>query len=497
METSQSGSQADSGSASPIEARTSHSVCDVCLIDVPSEIRQEDETVFLVKFCPEHGERKVPMSDNGVDYLRLDQAFHQLFPKNEAPQPTVGSSYFITNACNLGCDYCLNEANSYAYFDNYPVEGFEERLRQHDSPKVDLLGGEPFSHPRFFDFVAAVAHAGKTLVAYTNGLAFADEKVVERLKKEASSGLEVRMTFEGFEAEDYEHFPVGRVRERKLKALENLKKHNVSTVLGHTILTQESSTYGDRQLHQLIDYAQNNRFVRGLTFQGIAALGGSRNVNPKEILSVDQVMDRVVGALDQAERPFNRREVYLVQKLVYLMARIFALPICAYVQAAILFRVGKRWVGLDYLLDSEALDRRLNQNLGKNSRKGRFRLALSLFWDLLATVRLRRLPRLVRLGFETLPVFSNQLDFAAIPPTLMPLVSITVCDRYNYDESVGRRCEKNVQSLVRGQVVTELCSNMAIRQLREREHGIPHQEKLAQLKEIGAKKREEEKAKAG
>ncbi|GMV42883.1 MAG: hypothetical protein AMXMBFR64_45990 [Myxococcales bacterium] len=451
--------------------RPLRSLCDVCLEPGDGELRSDATTVALVKRCAEHGERMVPLSHNGDDYLRLDRAFHTLFPPHEPPQPTVDTYYFITNACNLGCGYCLTEANRYPYFEDYPLVDFEQRLRGYSGEKVSLIGGEPLSHPRFFDFVGAVRRARKTLVVYTNGLAFADEATVRRLVQEAGR-VEVRMTFEGFEEADYRHLPVGRVRERKLLALDNLERHGVSTVLGHTIAPGEETSYGAAQLQRLLAYAQGHDFVRGLTFQGTAALGGTRDAPPASLLSVDAVMDRVVGALaDQA--PFPRRQVYVAQKLVYLLARLFDLPICAYVQAALLFRVGDRWVGLDDLVDCDALDARLDRRVERWRSWSRPRQALALAADLLATARPQRLPSLLRLGLETLPVFLRRLDFGSIPRSVLPLVSITICDRYNYDEAVGRRCEKGVQSVVRGQVVTELCSEMAIRQLRERVGGEP------------------------
>ena len=51
----------------------------------------------------------------------------------------------------------------------------------------------------------------------------------------------------------------------------------------------------------------------------------------------------------------------------------------------------------------------------------------------------------------------------------LPLVAITICDRHNFDSDIARRCEKVVHTWARGSPVHESCSEMAIRQLRERE----------------------------
>ena len=73
-----------------------------------------------------------------------------------------------------------------------------------------------------------------------------------------------------------------------------------------------------------------------------------------------------------------------------------------------------------------------------------------------------------RLAWQVLPVFRRQLDIANIPKTILPIVATTVCDRFNYDDTLARHCDKRVHSNVRGQVIAELASEMSLRQLQER-----------------------------
>jgi hypothetical protein len=74
---------------------------------------------------------------------------------------------------------------------------------------------------------------------------------------------------------------------------------------------------------------------------------------------------------------------------------------------------------------------------------------------------------------KTLPIFMRRYDFASIPKTILPLLSISICDRYNLDESIARRCEKTVHSRVGGETIEELCSEMFIRQLGNRIRATP------------------------
>lgn len=442
--------------------RTFLSLCDVCLREVPTELAG-DAWIEYRKRCPEHGERRFPVSRNGEAFLKLDRGYHLLFPEHEPISPRVDTYFFLTNRCNQSCDYCLTEANHHPYFDEYDLSSFEDSLRSYRGRKVSLIGGEPLMHPRFFDFLAAIRRHGRTAVVYTNGVAFANEAVVRRMRRTAGR-LEVRMTFEGSAPDDYAHLPGARLREKKLAALAHLEKHRVSCVLGHTIVPGQSDGDRRRQLRALIELAMARPFIRGFTFQGAMALGGARHLGADEVLSVDRVMDHVVDAMPI---PYQRREAYLAQRLVHLVARVFDLPMCSFVQAAPIFRVGGGWVGLAHLFDLDELERRLDARMDawQDTRR---QLPRALASDLARAARPGRLPSLLRLGLQTLPVFLRDYDFANVPPSVLPLVSITVCDRHNYDASVARRCEKATHTRVDGQIVQETCSEMVIRHLRER-----------------------------
>jgi pyruvate-formate lyase-activating enzyme len=456
-----------SASSSPVTGRAFQSICDVCLQEVPGHIERHDAEVFLVRDCQQHGARRFVTSRNGAAFERFDRAYHTLFPDDAPPHPPANSYFFITDACNLGCSYCLNEANSHSYFGEYDLDRFDADVRAWRGDRIGLAGGEPFSHPRFFEFARIVRAHGKQLRVCTNGLALADETVVRRLLDVSGNRCEVRMTFEGFGPECYAHLPVARVRERKLAALENLAKHRIATALCLTFDPARSRLPAQVRratMRSVIDYAMTHDFVRALAFQSAVAVGGARDLPAGEVLSVDCMMDDIVAALPVAA---ERRHMYVAQKLMGLATALLRLPLCENSQFAMLFRVGDRWVGLDHFLDCDALDRRLDERL-RTAPVTRARLLRALTTDVLATARLRRLPSLARLAWQVLPVFWRRFDLSRVPRSILPLASTTACDRYNYDASLARRCDKWGSSMVRGEVVHELLSTMTIRQLRER-----------------------------
>lgn len=447
--------------------RATTSVCEVCLRDCPARVVADGDRVLLEKTCPEHGVRRVLLSEHGEDYLRLDRGYHRLFPPDETPGPREDTYFFITNNCNQNCRYCLTEANRHPYFGDFERDKFEASLRAHRGSKVSLIGGEPLVHRDFLGFAGSVGRSGKVLVVYTNGLALSDETLVRDLVR-AAPRLEVRMTFEGFDEDDYAHLRGKGFRERKLRALAHLERHRVPTTLGRTLLRDADPDRVRRSLRALIDYAGRHDFVRGLTFQGTMALGGEREARTEAALSVDRVMDLVVESLPI---PYPREQAYLVQRMVHILARAFDLPICLYVQTAVLFREGGRWVDLGYYVDCERLRDRLDRRIA-SWPTSRVRLLAGLARDVLASARPRRWRALLGQAARVFPIFLHRYEFARIPASVLPLLSITVCDPVFVDGAVARRCEKAVHTQVDGRVVGELCSEMAIRHVRERT-GMP------------------------
>lgn len=446
--------------------RTFDAVCDVCLAPSPGALVLDGGAVYHEKRCATHGARRWRISDNGEAYVRYDRHYHALFPLDAAPAPPVDSYFAITNRCNQACDYCCVEANRFGYYGDYELSRFAAELPRLASRKVGLVGGEPLLHPRFFDFAREIEAAGRTTVVFTNGLRLADDALVRRLVEVTRGRLIVRMTLEGFADEDYAHLRIPRAREKKLAALANLERRAVATTIGHTIVSAEREDRPRlrRVIRAIVEHAMGHRFVTGVTFAAVAALGGSRGAPPDEVMSVDQVMDEIHRSFPVA---MPRRDVYLSQRLTQCVARIFGLPMCEYHQAALLFRSRHGWRTLGDYLDCARLEARLDARVARGP-SGRAALAAGLAADLLASSRLAELPGLARLGLSIAPLFVRRLDYREIPEDILPINAGTVCDPHNFDASVARRCEKGAASTVGDRIVRETVSQMVMRQVAER-----------------------------
>jgi pyruvate-formate lyase-activating enzyme len=447
--------------------RTFDTICDVCLRDLDTgALVQDGDKIYFTRTCPEHGKRSLLFSQNGDDYVRFDRAYHSVFHKGEPPAPVQNAYFILTGTCNQGCSYCLMESNNGGFYNKYDLRRFETDLMRWKGDRVSLLGGEPLCHPQFFDFAEATFRYGKKLILMTNGLVLSDGAAVRRLVDIARGRpWEVQMTFEGFSPALWGHLRAKNARERKLDALANLEKYGVATTLHVTFPPGSFETNLRRSaIREVIQYAMEHDFVHNIGFQSASALGGARDAALDQLAPTDRVMDMVV---ESSPVPMVRRHVYTTQKLIFLMTGLMQQPWCEHTHMAMLFRAGQEWLTLDQLLDCDALDRRLDRYFtGRPVARAQMLRALAV--DVIACVRPRRALTLALLAAGMVPSLYKEFDRSKVPRTLLPIGASMLCDRYNLDRSVQRRCDKMSHSAEYGTVVVESCCEFVIRDLRRR-----------------------------
>jgi uncharacterized radical SAM superfamily Fe-S cluster-containing enzyme len=144
-------------------------------------------------------------------------------------------------------------------------------VRNEGNPDVvQISGGEPTIHPRFFEILdAARRRPIRHLMVNTNGVRIArEEGFAERLASYAPA-FEIYLQFDSLEARPLEALRGGDLREIRLQALEKLNRLNLSTTL---VVTLQRGV-NDAEIGAIIDYALRQRCVRGITFQPVQAAG--------------------------------------------------------------------------------------------------------------------------------------------------------------------------------------------------------------------------------
>ncbi len=262
--------------------------------EIPADIVQRGNEIWMVKTCPKHGTVEDLMSSDAAFYGRLEENF---FGRDVRIAPDElhghGSSSMrygrgavltvdLTNRCNMMCNPCFMDANQVGYVHELSWDDVKEILDNAASIKprrqlsVQFSGGEPTLSPHF---VAAIRYARElgyfSVQCATNGVRFAQEPEFARAAAEAGLRL-AYLQFDGVGNENNQHRGVSNLYDVKLKALENLKAAGIDVTLVITIV----NTVNDRQVGDILRFAvENIDKVNALSFQPVSFTGRDEEVD--------------------------------------------------------------------------------------------------------------------------------------------------------------------------------------------------------------------------
>jgi uncharacterized radical SAM superfamily Fe-S cluster-containing enzyme len=291
------------------------SVCAACLRRVEAKILIKDERVYLEKWCPQHGRARVLISDDAAYYRKCREVFikpPELPQRFNTPQ-RWGCPYDcglcpehmqhscltlieITDHCNLRCPICYADSGPHrpGFRDLATVESMLDAVvaTEGEPDVVQISGGEPTLHPDFFRILdAAKRRPIRHLMVNTNGLRIAREPEFAAKLAEYQPGFELYLQFDSLRDEVHKELRGARLRDIRLRALEHLNAHDVSTTLVVTV----KRGLNDHELGEIIEFALEQPCVRGVTFQPIQAAGRLEGYDPeRNRLTLSEVRRRIL-----------------------------------------------------------------------------------------------------------------------------------------------------------------------------------------------------------
>jgi len=276
------------------------SLCETCLELVPAKIIAEDNCVYYLKRCRDHGVQKTLIADDLAywkaqkDWLKPGDrplAVHTrtehgcpydcgLCPDHE--QHSCLAIVEINEACNLSCPVCFADSSTARTGQRSTTEieaMFDTLVAAEGEPDlVQISGGEPTLHPRFFEILeAAKRRPFRHLMINTNGLRIARETGFAERLADFMPGFEVYLQFDSLRREaliDLRGADLTRVRAQALEALE---RNNISTTLVVTL----KAGVNDHEIADIVRHALTWRCVRGVTFQPIQDAGRNDGFDAK------------------------------------------------------------------------------------------------------------------------------------------------------------------------------------------------------------------------
>lgn len=275
------------------------SLCNECHRQVNAKIIFEGDKVFLTKRCHEHGFQKVLIADD-VQYYKQIRNYNKSseYPREPHTQTHYGCPYDcgicpdheqhscltlieVTDRCNLTCPTC--------YASSSPTHGRHRTLEEiafmldaivkseGEPDVVQISGGEPTIHPEFFKILdMAKARPIKHVMVNTNGIRIASDPVFAEKLATYMPDFEIYLQFDSFEANALLQLRGKDLRDVREKAIQKLNELNLSTTLVVTL----QKGLNDHEIGKIVDYALQQRCVRGVTFQPTQISGRLQNFDP-------------------------------------------------------------------------------------------------------------------------------------------------------------------------------------------------------------------------
>jgi pyruvate-formate lyase-activating enzyme len=414
--------------------RATTGTCPVCVDDVPARVAIRDGSAWLEQLCPEHGESRQRLAEDGEAWAELDRFF---FSVNPGSWPQRDYIVRMTERCNLACPICLARANDLDQPD-LPLDGLDALLRSRKRIKVDLMAAEPTLRKDLVDQIRKIKANGHLAALHTNGLKLVDPAYVRTL---ADAGVdEVFLQFDGFDDDATVTLRGRRLVGIKQQALANLREAGLATSLVAVI----ARGVNEDQVGPVLDLALAEDFVREVLFLGLRPLGRATGTDAA------LMPDDLIG-LACAQRPDLRRDdIQRFTKVFFALLSLLRVRKCLYVQHTLVARDPTgALVPLSRLVDLERLEAaadRYAHRFAAHPHLARAGFVAELAAVGLTVDSMRRLSEL----FTLQSLLADGMNLARVPRRMLLVGFITACDPANFDAAVARSCGKGELSVDHG-----------------------------------------------
>lgn len=275
------------------------SLCETCLRRVEAKQVIRDGQVWLHKWCPEHGARKVLLATD-AEYWRLGREVFLKPPEMplrfntqmawgcpydcglcpEHMQHSCLTIVEVTDRCNLTCPVCYADSGP-QHGEHRDLPAIERMLdavvaNEGEPDVVQISGGEPTLHPDFFAILdAAKRRPIRHLMLNTNGVRIATEPGFAARLAEYAPGFEVYLQFDSFERDALLALRGADLRSIRERALDALDAAGLSTTLVVTV----ARGVNEHELGAIVEYAARRPCVRGVTLQPVQFAGRTAGID--------------------------------------------------------------------------------------------------------------------------------------------------------------------------------------------------------------------------
>lgn len=296
-------------------------VCEECMELIPTKVIEDNGVIYFYKECKKHGIQKTKVSTDVEYFMQCLNPQNQKFicpdnviesndncPKDcglcsHHEQKTCMAMVELTDDCNIKCATCIAGScpGGQMYISLEDMNKIIDTLYL-EKDTIDLLmlsGGEPTIHPQIFEIIDLCKKRGvRHLMLISNGVRIAkDENFVIELAKRKQN-LEIYLQFDSLRPESLLDIRGLDLSEVRRNAVEMLEKYKINSTL---VCIVKKGT-NDNELKEIISFARNYSYVRGITLQPLKDIGRGNAFNKDfNYITLTEVRDLVsqTGFMDK------------------------------------------------------------------------------------------------------------------------------------------------------------------------------------------------------
>lgn len=182
----------------------------------------------------------------------------------------VSCEWNITNYCNLKCSFCSMNSSNQKDFENLNISKIKEvakKIKEVGCIYVSLSGGEPMSHPLFFDIVNELREQNLEVTITTNGT-FINSDNIKTLEKLGVKWIQISL--HGGDPDINNRIMGGNVYNLIRKSIEIVKSSSIGISVS-SVITGENEV-SVRKLHKELERENIPHIIRRLILVGRAAM---------------------------------------------------------------------------------------------------------------------------------------------------------------------------------------------------------------------------------
>ncbi|MFH1460432.1 MAG: radical SAM protein [Candidatus Omnitrophota bacterium] len=405
------------------------SLCPVCLQWIDSAVvTKDDHKVYLEKKCPEHKGSLVFLSPDAEGFIVLRDFYFQTHQKIF---PQTRYLCFLTPKCNLSCPICFLDSGMQ---DKEDINRKDlVRFLNNGKKEIIIFGAEPTCRKDIFEIISFLKKKQHSVSLYTNGIKLVDYKYAEKIKQTKVN--KIYFQFDGFDDSIYEVLRKVKLKDLKIKALDNLKKINMPVVLDVALARDVNIN----QMGSIFEYALNNNFIKTINYIAYVRSGGGGKYLANQAIMPDELIDEISKA---TKMRINRVNMRIFQKLLYVYMSTLKKRTCFYIKYFWVFRTeNNQYLTFDQIINFDMLEKILNKYVllvkKQNQIIASMYLVLKLPFLLFSIKNNKAFFQMLKMIFSH--VF-NRGDYSCVRGEFLQLIFTTACDVDKADLKISQRC---------------------------------------------------------